>query len=108
MSNMALDGVTPRARATDPVTSVDAGRAVDLTESQAAVLEIFNRSGLPFADHQLVSVARVKRAPFSDQRIRSARAELVELGRLVLVEGEYRMTSSGRRAQVWALAEGEK
>lgn len=103
MSMLALDGVLPRSRRTDPVTSLDAGRAHDLAPSQQQVLELFAEAGRPLADHELVAAARAAHAPFSPQRIRTARSELAELGQLVLVEGEYRSTPARYRARVWAL-----
>lgn len=105
MSTLALDGVLPRSRSTDPVTSVDAGRSADLSRSQRQVLALFERVAQPVADHELVRTAELMGLPFTAQRIRTARAELAEAGRVVLVEGQYRRTKTGRRAQVWALAD---
>lgn len=56
-------------------------------------------------DEQLVLAMEVAavwdRVPrFKEQRIRTARSALVERG-LVRMAGYYRLTSSGRRAQVW-------
>lgn len=105
MSSMALDGSTPRSRTTDPITSVDAGRAADLNRSQRQVLALFEHITRPVADHELVRTAELMGLPFTAQRIRSARSELAELGRVVLVEGEFKRTKTGRRAQVWTLAD---
>ena len=110
MSSMVMDGASPRSRATDPTTSVDAGRSVDLTGSQAHVLAILEERG-PSADFEIENAAdwaalRDPDAPrFSPQRLRSARAELVEAG-LVLATAAFRTTSSGRRTQIWAVASG--
>lgn len=106
MSTLAQDGVLPRSRVTDPTTSLDAGRDADLSDSQREVLAIFYRRPKGLADHQLVAVARSSGTIFTPQRIRSARAELVEAKRLVLIEGEYRKTKTGRRARVFTVAEG--
>lgn len=107
MSTLALDGVLPRSRRTDPTTSVDAGRDADLRDSQREVLWLFeSHAGRDFADHELVDLAQQTGSTYSAQRIRSARAELTELGRIVQVEGEYRKTKT-KRARVWALPEGE-
>jgi len=103
MSTLALDGVLPRSRSADPTTSVDAGREADLTDSQQDVLEVFRIEGRPLADHELVAEAARLGSPFTPQRIRSARAELALLDRLVLVEGESRETETHHRARVWAL-----
>lgn len=106
MSTLALDGTLPRSRRGDPTTSVDAGRAVDLNASQAYVLALFGRHyGLShIADHELVAIAFAQGSRYTPQRIRSARAELTQLGRIVLVEGEKRTTPHGGRAKVWRLA----
>ena len=95
MSTMALDGVMPRARRLDPVTSVDAGRAADLHGSQAAVLDLMRG---PYTWTQ----AELERGidQWSPSRVRSAVSELVELG-LVEWTGETRMTRYGRKARVY-------
>ncbi len=104
MSVGVLDGVTPRSRSTDPTTSVDAGRAVSLTDSQQDVLVVFELEQRPLADHELVAEAARLGSPYSDSRVRSARAELAEAGLLELVEGETRTTKRGKSARVWRLA----
>lgn len=104
MSTMALDGIA-RSRTTDPTTSVDAGRSVNVAHSQAYVLAVFQVFG-DFADHELVDFhaqdteGQVAWGKFSPQRLRSARAELVEQG-VIEFAGIYRLTDSGRRARVW-------
>lgn len=106
MSSMVMDGATPRSRGTDPVTSVDAGRSVNQAFSQDYVRQTLAVFG-PFADHELVEFHSVdtfglKRfGRFSPQRLRSARAELVEAGVVEMVDGVFRLTDSGRRAHVW-------
>lgn len=100
---MALDGASPRTRSKDPVTSVDAGRAVALPESQTAVLMLLTSEG-SMADHELTALAAKYGIPFSQQRLRTARAELAEAGAVVRVDGEFRLTKSNYRAQVWSLA----
>jgi hypothetical protein len=102
--SMALDGASPRTQSTHPVTSVDAGRAVALPESQTAVVMLLT-SGGSLADHELTALAAKNGVPFSPQRLRTARSELAESGRVVLVDGEFRKTKSNYRAQVWDLAE---
>ena len=109
MSSMVLDGARPRSRSTDPVTSVDAGRGADMRASQREVLDVFEfaqsmHGRADLADHELVQVAASMHSKFSAQRLRSARAELAEDGLIVLVEGEYRATASGKRARVWRVA----
>ena len=93
-----------RARNTDPETSHAAVTPHRLAESQWAVLE--HLEGGPMTDHELIdfhdwhTTMFIRWPRFTDQRIRSARAELVEMG-LVEFSGEYRETPSGRRAKVW-------
>lgn len=106
MSSMVLDGDTPRSRSTDPTTSVDAGRSVQIVHSREYVRQTLAVFG-PLADHELVelhaddTVGRKAFGRFSPQRLRSARAELVALGEVESVPDEYRKTDSGRRAHVW-------
>ncbi len=100
MSNMVLDGSTPRSRATDPVTSVDAGRAADLVGSQAMVLELLEDHG-ECTDYELeCDLADY----YSPQRVRTARSELVEAG-LVEDTGKTKLSHRGRRrkhrARIW-------
>lgn len=105
MSTLALDGVTPRSRITDPTTSVDAGRAAQLAASQQAVLDAFLKLNRPIADHELVAwLNATSRQRFAESRIRTARSELTEAGAIVLVEGEETKTPSGCRAKLWRLA----
>lgn len=95
MSTMAIDGAMPRSRSTDPITSVDAGRAADLHGSQAAVLDLMRG---PYTWTQ----AELERGidQWSPSRIRSAVSELVELG-LVEWTGDTRPTRYGRKARVY-------
>ena len=95
MSTMALDGLMPRSRKSDPVTSVDAGRAADLSGSQAAVLD-FMRSGGAWTQGDL----EIAFQEWSPSRIRSAVSELVEAG-LVEWTGDTRPTRYGRKARVY-------
>ena len=96
MSTMVLDGLMPRSRSTDPVTSVDAGRAAKLHESQAAVLDFFSYGG----EYTQAEVEHAYRNEWSPSRIRSAVSELEALG-LVEATGETRPTRYGRQARVY-------
>lgn len=104
-----LDGVSPRARRTDPVTSVDAGRSVNLPESQAQVLEFLGLSPARewiLAEFELAVrgwALDSHRPVFSLQRYRSAVAELRDKG-LIVNTGQVRHLSHGRGHQVWRLA----
>ena len=95
MSSMALDGLMPRSRRLDPVTSVDAGRAARLQASQEAVLS-FMRTGGEWTQGDL----EVGFPEWSPSRIRSAVSELEALG-LVEATGETRPTRYGRQARVY-------
>lgn len=103
MSTIALDGALPRSRAKDPVTSVDAGREAALMESQREVLQLLRNLGCQVSDRELVRHALRVKSVYSPQRLRSARAELAEIGLVVLVDGVYRTSPRGRREQVWEL-----
>jgi len=98
MSTMALDGLYPRSRSTDPTTSVDAGREANLYDSQAYVLEFMRRGeyGTDFTQGELETFF----LDWSPSRIRSAVSELEALG-LVEATGETRKTKYGRAARVY-------
>ncbi len=96
MSLAVLDGATPRSRSTDPITSVDAGRAADLSRSQAVVLAAMRARGTGVTQEELVSFL----PGLSPSRVRSAVSELAEQN-LVLPTGETRPTKYGRKARVW-------
>lgn len=101
---------SPRVRASDPVTS---HRAADATRksrsgSRDAVLKALHQDG-PLADHELVLAVQTDATwnltrMYSPSRIRTARAELVELG-LVTQAGFTRKTVSGLDAIVWEVSE---
>ena len=95
MSTMALDGLMPRARRLDPITSVEAGRAARLHASQEAVLS-FMRTGGEWTQGDL----EVGFPEWSPSRIRSAVSELESAG-LVEWTGETRMTRYGRKSRVY-------
>lgn len=102
MSTMVLDGLSPRSRKSDPVTSVDAGRAAKLYDSQAYVLDFMRKGeyGTDFTQGELETFF----LDWSPSRIRSAVSELVELG-LVEWTGETRPTKYGRQARVYRAVE---
>lgn len=108
MSSMVMDGVAARSRSTDPTTSVDAGRSVRVAHSQQYVRDTLDVFG-PFADHELVEFYEADGygqrmyGRFSPQRLRSARAELVEQGRVEFAD-ELCLTPSGRKARIWKTA----
>lgn len=97
---MVLDGLSPRSRSTDPVTSVDAGRAADLKGSQAAVLEHMRVTAWAFPDYTQPELVR-DFPQWSPSRVRSAVSELVDKGLVEPVEGMFRPTRYGNPAQVY-------
>lgn len=96
----------PRARNTDPETSHEAADSTSskVAASQGEVILILSHYG-PLADHEIVAKHERLFVPptYSPQRLRSARSELVEAGRVEFAD-EYRLTPSGRRARVWRLS----
>lgn len=93
--SMVMDGVLPRSRKSDPVTSVDAGRAAKLHESQAEVLCALSNGRM-----RTQGELEVLLSAWSPSRIRSAVSELEALG-LVEWTGETRPTKYGRKARVY-------
>lgn len=90
---------TARARRTDPVTSHEAADHNDTEKSIGLVLSALKSFG-PSADHELVQM--LGQSGFTPQRLRTARAALVERG-LVEESGIYRLTAHNRRAIVWTI-----
>lgn len=103
-----VNGDGPRTRRHDPLTSHLAADSNETTvpESQTFVYDLLWIHG-PLADHELVEAAEkdYKANPhamsWTAQRLRSARAELVERGLVRMVAGESRRTATGRNAHVW-------
>lgn len=95
----------PKARLTDPITSVEAADSVaNLTATKKAILDLLK---VPCTDESLVaryeSLARTYTVPMaSPSGIRSRRHELAVAGYLTAVD--YSKSASGRRAIVWGLA----
>lgn len=94
------DGDSPRVRRTDPITSHEAADHNDVEKSLGLVLSALKAFG-PSADHELVNL--LGQSGFTPQRLRTARAALVERG-LVEESGIYRLTSHNRRAIVWQVS----
>lgn len=88
---------TARVRRTDPSTSHEAAdrSAVKVRGSQAAVLRVLAGSPAGRTDPELCYLV----ARYSDSRIRTARAELVELG-LVEACGQ-KPTNHGTHHTIW-------
>ena len=116
-SPMILDGAEPRSRATDPVTSVDAGRKADLNGSQQQALSFLRdqaRTGaetwtLRWFVRRITSCLEDLQAQgievriYSPERYRSAVSELAPKG-LIRYTGET-FVIRGRKHREWVLAE---
>lgn len=92
-----------KARKTDPQTSHDAAESVkDITKTQTFILKALRK---PLTDVALVSAYRgYKTAPrASESGIRSRRAELVKLSKVVDTGRRVKL-ASGRHAIVWQIA----
>ena len=87
-----------RARTSDPSTSHEAAMSVSGAESQRAVYAALCGVDFGLADFELEQRLAGR---FSPERIRTARHELTEAGRVEFT-GVYRMTRSRRRARVWS------
>ncbi|MGB3414878.1 MAG: hypothetical protein WBA28_09205 [Microbacteriaceae bacterium] len=96
--SMVLDGVNPRSRSSDPVTSVDAGRLANLSRSQEAVYATMQEVGYPVAD---IVLEKILADDWSPSRVRSARSELVAQG--LVKHHDYMDGPRGRRMQTWKL-----
>jgi hypothetical protein len=100
----------PVARDTDPITSTIAGENQAAREaSEQAVLNIltFNAqiNGKPMTAHDIVVTAHLGGAPWTEQRLRTA---LAQLGRKGIIQHAGRRDAAsptGRSAQTWKLAQ---
>lgn len=96
---------SPDARTTDPSTSHEAADSADRNGAKFVVRLLLD--GKPMADHEMV--AEFERflgswpIKYTPQRLRTARHELTD-SHVIEFTGIYRLTPSGRRAQVWGLA----
>lgn len=88
-----------RTRRSDPATSHHAADSNDTAASRTWVMFNLIEHG-PLAQFELEKLAV---GQWSPSRVRTAVHELVERG-LVEFVGYYRMTPSGRKAQVWSIA----
>ena len=87
---------TARVRQSDPITSHEAADSNDTAASRTFVM-------FALIEHDMLAsfeLERIADGLWSPSRIRTAVSELVERG-LVEFAGVYRLTPSGRRAQVW-------
>lgn len=94
--SMVLDGLSPRSRSTDPITSVDAGRQANLSRSQSVVYAAMKAHGGELTQEEVVGML----PGLSPSRARSAVSELAER-ELVRATGRTKPTRYGRRAKAW-------
>jgi hypothetical protein len=97
-----LDEIDAHARRSDPQTSHDAARRVDVKGHRRIVLALLAVEGPCTADH-LEDVAARARLGITPASIRSRRVELQRLG-LVIDTGTKAATRTGCQATVWAVA----
>lgn len=94
------------ARSTDPLTSHEAADLSDTAASQLEVMRILEHASRPLSDGEIyrehLAAPVLNPWSFSDSRLRTARHELVEDGRVV--EAGVGRTSKGRRCKTWAVA----
>lgn len=97
----------PVARNSDPMTSVEAGENQQAREaSEIAVLNILHFADQPLTSYQIADRARRDGLPWTEQRLRTALAQLGRKG-LAMVDGVRKGASpTGRSATTWRLAEG--
>lgn len=97
----ALDGTEPRARATDPTTSVDAARKINTSKKHQLHVQlyyyVYSCGERGVIQHDAEQRFENGATP---QRIRSSFSELEALG-LLYRSDRRSLTPSGRWAQVW-------
>ena len=108
---LVADTGGPRARLADPDTSHVAADGSDLAGSQAVVAVLLRSAGpAGLTDEEIFEgsrswpVLQLIGHKYSPSRLRTARAELVEAGR-VRDAGIFRYTEFARLSKVWALTE---
>ena len=89
---------TARVRVSDPVTSHEAADSNNVPMSHSLVLVDLIQWG-PLAQFE---AERMLSGRLSPSRVRSAFSELEALGKVKRTD-QFRLTPSGRRAQVWSL-----
>jgi hypothetical protein len=89
----------PRVRESDPITSHEAADSNNVPRSHQLVANLLEHWGA-VAQFEAENLLR---GVLSPSRVRSAFSELETLGKVKRTD-EFRVTPSGRRAQVWALA----
>lgn len=87
------------ARRDDPWTSWAAARSIATSPSESCVLWLFDHHGPEMTLTGLVAVAKYVGVRYSEQRLRSAAAVLVDLGDLADT-GRTETLPSGRKARI--------
>lgn len=104
--NMVMDGLNPRSRSTDPVTSLEAGRLVEESAStvKERVYRVFEIFG-SLTDEQLTEHYFLywKDTKLHIDSPRKRRSELCEAGVLEAVWGVTRRSSQGVQQQVYRI-----
>ena len=95
------DDDSPRVRKDDPITSHQAADVSDTAGSRRAVLLIMQAWRTPLADFQIEKIHDDAGGRYTGQRLRTARAELVERG-LITHDGVM-LSPNGYRTQTWRL-----
>lgn len=94
----------PHARTTDPETSHEAAASVDnVTITQKRILDILERLGAATDETIYVEYLRLHRDRISESGLRTRRAELVALGKVV--HKGYGVSNARRRSRRWSLAD---
>jgi len=101
-----LDLFGAHARTTDPQTSHQAARSVNVTRGQRIVLNEFLMYH-HMTDEQLIEVLKIRQgscpdARLSDSGARSRRAELVAIG-ILKDTGRRTTTAANRKTTIWGL-----
>ena len=101
-----LDLFGAHARTTDPQTSHQAARSVNVTRGQQIVLNEFLMYH-QMTDEQLIEALKIRQdscpdARLSDSGARSRRAELVTIG-ILKDTGHRTTTAAGRKTTIWGL-----
>ena len=101
-----LDLFGAHARTTDPQTSHEAARTVNVTRGQQIVLNEFLMYH-EMTDEQLIEALKIRQgscydAKLSDSGARSRRAELVAIG-ILKDTGRRTTTAANRKTTIWGL-----
>lgn len=97
----------PVARSSDPVTSFEAGESPTAREaSEFAVLHALRAVALPMSDYDVLEYVRTfdPSAKWTEQRLRTARKQLVKKALVVDAGIREGASATGRRAHVWQAA----